>query len=160
MNREPSGTMVDDVCGEALRPTFEDVECGSGPVYPSDNACSSVEDDNISNDDEVEELYADPDPPARVRVWDVERVEIVIDPSPLVTTRVQDSRCTAGNMCDKKTAPLIIEGRVCLNSHNVDGCLWAERGDACRVTLEDLSEYGRTHTAIVGVLIYFGCIGI
>ena len=46
----------------------------------------------------------------------------------------------------------------------VHGCLcgglWACFGDACRVTLEDLSGQGRTKTVIVGALICFGHIGI
>ena len=88
--------------------------------------------------------------PAKARVRDVESVEVVVD-SPPAVSRVQDSRCVDGNLCGMKTTPLTIGGHVCLNCHKkVHGCLcgnlWAERGDGCRVRLEDLSEQGRpTH---------------
>jgi hypothetical protein len=96
---------------------FLDAECGPDPTHPSDNECSSVEDDDSSDDDEIEELYADPAAPARGRVRDVERVEVVIDPTPPATAQVQDNRCAADNLCGMKTAPLTIGGHVCLNCH-------------------------------------------
>ena len=79
--------------------------------------------------------------------------------------QVKDNRCAAGNLCGMKTTPLTIGGHVCLNCHKkVHGCLcgslWAERGDGCRVGLEDLSEQGRANTALVGALICFGCMGM
>ena len=37
--------------------------------------------------------------------------------------------------------------------------LIADRGDGCQVRLEDLSKQGRVHTALVGALICFGCMG-
>ena len=63
-----------------------------------------------------------------------------------------------------KTTPLTIGGHVCLNCYKkVHGCLcgslWAERGDGCRVGLEDLGEQGRANAALVGALICFGCMG-
>ena len=96
---------------------FLDAECGPDPTHPSDNECSSVEDDDSSDDDEIEELYADPAAPARGRVRDVERLEVVIDPTPPATAQVQDNRCDADNLCGMKTAPLTIGGHVCLNFH-------------------------------------------
>ena len=50
-----------------MRSNFEDVECGPDPMHPSAEECSS-DDDAGSSDDEIEELYADPAPPARARV--------------------------------------------------------------------------------------------
>ena len=158
------GTMVEEICGEAVRSNFEDVECGQDPMHPSDEECSSDEDVG-SSDDEVEEFYADPAPPARARVQDVERVEVVVDPTPPARAQVQDNRCAAGSLCGMKTTPLLRGGHVCLNCHekvhgSLCGILWDERGDACKVRLEDLSEQGRTNTNIVGALICFGCMGI
>ena len=161
---EQVGTMVEEICGEAVRTNFEDVECGPDPMHPSDEECSSDEDVG-SSDDEIEELYADPAPPARVRVQDVERVEVLVDPTPPAREQVQDNRCAAGNLCGMKTTPLTRGGHVCLNCRKkLHGCLcgslWDEQGDACRVRLEDLSEQGRQNTEIVGALICFGCMGI
>ena len=59
-------------------------------MHPSGNECSSVEDDDSGEDDKTTELHADPVPPARARVWDVERVEVVLDPTPPATPQVQD----------------------------------------------------------------------
>ena len=78
--------MVEEICGEVLRSTFENVECGPDPMHPSDNECSSVEDDNSGDGDMIEELYADSAPPARVRERNVERVEVVVDPTPPATS--------------------------------------------------------------------------
>ena len=77
---EHVGTMVENICGEAVRSNFEDVECRPDPMHPSDEECSSDEDVG-SSDDEVEEFYADPAPPARAIVQNVERVEVVVDPT-------------------------------------------------------------------------------
>jgi hypothetical protein len=161
---EQVGTMVEEICGEAVRTNFEDVECGPDPMHPSDEECSSDEDVG-SSDDEIEELYADPAPPARVRVQDVERIEVIVHPTPPARAQVQDNRCAAGNLCGMKTTPLTRGGHVCLNCHKkLHGCLcgslWDERGDACRVRLEDLSEQGRQNTDIVGAMICFGCMGM
>ena len=129
------GTMVEEICGEAVCSNFEDVECGQDPMHPSDEECSSDEDVGIgSSDDEVEEFYADPAPPARARVQDVERVEVVVDPTlparaqvqdnrcaagptPPTTAQVQDNRCAAGSLCGMTTTPLTRGGHVCLNCH-------------------------------------------
>ena len=143
---EQVGTIVEEICGEAARSNFEDVVCGPDPMHPSDEECSSDEDVG-SSDDEIEELYADPDPPARARVQDVERVEVMVDPTLPARAQVQDNRCAAGNLCGMKTTPLTRVGHVCLNCREkLHGCLcgslWDERGDACRVRLEDLSEQG------------------
>jgi len=162
---EQVGTMVEDICGEAVRSDFEDVECRPDPMHPSDNECSSDEDEDSSDDDENKELYADPAPPARARVQDVERVEVVVDPTLPARAPVQDNRCAAGNLYVMKTTPLPRGWHVCLNCCNkLHGCLcgslWVGRGDACRLRLEDLSEQGCTNTAIVGALICFGCMGM
>ena len=77
-------------------------------MHTRGNKCSSVEDDDSSDDDEIEELYADPAVPARGRVRDVETVEVVIDPTLSATAQVQDNRCAAYNLCDIQTAPLAI----------------------------------------------------
>jgi len=62
---EQVGLMVEEICGEVVRTYFEDAEYGPDPMHPSDNECNSVEDDDSSDDDEIEELYADPAAPAR-----------------------------------------------------------------------------------------------
>ena len=36
--------MVEEICGEAVRSNFEDVECGPDHMHPSDEECSSDED--------------------------------------------------------------------------------------------------------------------
>ena len=63
--------MVKEIYDEAGRSTFEDVECRADPMYPRDNACNSVEDDDNSDDEEIKELYANPGPSARMRVQDI-----------------------------------------------------------------------------------------
>ena len=135
---EQVGSMAEEIGGEVVRTNFEDAECGPNPIHPSDNECSSVEDDDKSNDDGIEEFYADPAAPARGRALglDAKRVEFVIDPTPPATAHVQDSKCAADNHCGMKTAPLTIGGHVCLNYHKkTHGCLcgslWAEKGDGC-----------------------------
>ena len=70
-----------------MRTHFEDAECGPGPRHPSANECSGVEEDDSSADDVIEELCVDPAAPARGRVRDVERVEVVIDPTPPATAQ-------------------------------------------------------------------------
>ena len=75
---EQVGTMVEEICGEAVRSNFEDVECGPDPMHPSDKERSSDEDEDSSDDDEIEELYVDLAPPARTRLQDVERMEVVL----------------------------------------------------------------------------------
>ena len=47
---EQVGSMVEDICGEAVRANFEDVECGPDPIHPSDIECSSIEDGDSSDD--------------------------------------------------------------------------------------------------------------
>ena len=71
---------MEEIFGEVVRTDFEDADYGPDPMYPSNNECSNVKDDDSSDDDKIEELYADPTEPARERVWDVDRVEVVIDP--------------------------------------------------------------------------------
>jgi len=161
---EQVGSMVEDICGEAVRANFEDAECGPDPMHPSDIECSSIEDGDSSDDDEIKELFAEQVLPAKARVRDVESVAIVADSTPPAVSQVKDNRCAAGKLCGMKTTPLTIGGHVCLNCHKkVHGCLcgslWAERGDGCRVGLEDLSEQGRANAALVGALICFGCMG-
>ena len=143
---EQVGLMVEDICGEAVRAHFEDAECGPDPMHPSDIdiECSSIEDVDSSDDDEIKELFAEQVLPAKARVRDVESVAIVEDSTPPAVSQVKDNRCAAGKLCGMKTTPLTIGGQVCLVCHkNVHGCicasLWAERGDGCQVTLEDLS---------------------
>ena len=94
----------------------EAVKYGLDPMHPSGNECSSVQDDDNSDDDKIEELYSDPAAPARGRVWGVERVEIVIDPTPSATAHVQDNRCADDNLCGTKTVPLTIGDHVCLTA--------------------------------------------
>jgi hypothetical protein len=53
---EEVGTMVEEICGEEVRTNFEDPECGQEPAFPSD-------DESSSDEDEVEEVYADHAPP-------------------------------------------------------------------------------------------------
>ena len=77
-------------------------------MHPSDNECSSVEDDDSSDDDEIEELYTDPAVPAGGRVRAVERLEVVIDSILPATAHVQDSRCAVDNLCGTKTASLTV----------------------------------------------------
>ena len=45
--------MVEEICGEVVRTHFEDAECGPDPMHASNNECSSVEDDDSSNDDDI-----------------------------------------------------------------------------------------------------------
>ena len=161
---EQVGSMVEDICGEAVRANFGDAEYGPDSMHPSDIECSSIEGGDSSDDDEIKELFAEQVLPAKARVRDVESVAIVADSTPPAVSQVQDNRCAAGNLCGTKTTPLTIGGHVCLNCHKkVHGCLcgslWTERGDGCRVRLEDLSEQGRAHTALVGALLCFGCMG-
>ena len=144
---------------------FEDAECGPDPMHPSDTEYSSIEDGVSSNDDEIKNLFAEPALPEEARAQDVESVEVVVDLTPPAVSRVQDNRCAAVNRCGMKTTPLTIGGHVRLNCHKKVhwcscGSLWAERGDGCRVRLEDLSEQGRANTALVGALICFGCMGM
>ena len=77
-------------------------------MYPSDIECSSIEDDDSSDDDEIKELFAEPALPAKVRSRDVESVEVVVDSTPPDVSRVQDNRCAATNLCGTKTTPLTI----------------------------------------------------
>ena len=95
--------------------TLRMLSAGPDPMHPRDNECSSVEDGHISDDDEIEELYADPDPPTRTRVWDVERVEVIVDQTPPARTRVQDDKCAASNLCGTNIAPSTRGGHMCLN---------------------------------------------
>ena len=48
---KPVGLMAEKICGEIARTYFEDAEYGSDPMHSSDDECSSVEDDDSSNDD-------------------------------------------------------------------------------------------------------------
>ena len=96
---------------------------------------------------------------------DIESVEIVVDLTPPAVSQVQDTRCANGNLCGMKTPPLTIEGHVYLTRHKkvhvcLCGSLRDERGNGCRVRLEDLSEQGHSNTALVGALICFGCMGM
>ena len=52
---------------------------GPDPVHPSDKECSSDEDKDSSDKDNIEGLYVYVDPawPARVRVQDLEIVEVL-----------------------------------------------------------------------------------
>ena len=45
--------MVEDICGEVVRTNFEDAGCGTDPMHPSDTECSSIEDGDSSDDDEI-----------------------------------------------------------------------------------------------------------
>ena len=157
--------MVGGICGEEVRTNFEDPECGPDLMHPSDTKCSSTEDGDSSDDDEIKELFAEQAIPAKARVRGVESVEIVVDSTLPAVSQVQDNRCAAGNLCGTKTTPLTIGGHVCLNCHKkVHGCLcrslWAERGEGCLVTLEDLGEQGRANTTLVDALICFGYMGM
>ena len=64
---EHVGLMVEEICGEVVRANFGDAGYGSDPMHPSENKCSSVEDDDSSDGDEIGELYTDPAAPARGR---------------------------------------------------------------------------------------------
>ena len=135
-SNEQVGLMVEEICGEAVRANFEDAECGPDPMHPSDTECSSIEDGDSSDDDEIKELFTEQALPEKARVRDIESVEIVIDSTPRAVSQVQDIRCTAGNICGTKAPPLTTGDHVGLNCHNkVHGCLcgilWAERGDGC-----------------------------
>ena len=79
---EQVGTMVGEICGEAEHPNFEDVDYGPDPMHPINNECSTDENKDSSDDDEIEDLYADPALSARARVWDVKSIEVVVDPNP------------------------------------------------------------------------------
>ena len=164
LSNEQVGLMVEDICGEVVRTNFEDAECGLDPMHPSDIGCSSMKDGDSSDDDEIKELFAEPALPAKAKVWDVESAEVVADLSPPTVSRDQDNRCTAGNFCGTKKTPLTIGSYMCLHCHKkghwcLCGSVWTERGDDCRVRLEDLTEQGRANTALVGALICFGCMG-
>ena len=69
---EQVGSMVEDICGEAVRANFEDAECGPDPMHPSDIECSSIEDGDSSDDDEIKELFAEQVLPAKARVRDLQ----------------------------------------------------------------------------------------
>ena len=92
--------------------------------------------------------------------------EVIADPSLPASTRVQDHRCAAGEHCGMKTTPLAPDGGyVCMNCDkklhgSLCGTLWDERGDDCRVGVEDLSAHGRNKTTVVGALICLGCTGV
>ena len=133
---EQFGSMVEDICCEAVHVNFKDVEYGPDTMHPSDVECSSIEDGDRSDDDKIKELYAEQALPAKVRVRVVESVEIVVDLTPSAASQVQDNRCVVGNLYGIKKTPLTIGGHVCLNFHKkVHGCLcrslWAEREDGC-----------------------------
>ena len=133
---EQVGSMVEDMCSEAVHTNFEDAECVPDPMHPHDTECSSIEDSDSSDVNEIKELFSEPDLPEKVRVRDIESVEVVIDSTPPAESQVQDNRCAAGNLCGTKTTPLTIGGHMCLNCHKkVHGCLcgslWVERGDGC-----------------------------
>ena len=71
---EQVGSMVKEICGEVVCTHFKNAEYGPDHMHQSDNECSSVEDDDNSDDDEIEELYVDPAAPTRGRAWDVEKL--------------------------------------------------------------------------------------
>jgi len=73
--------MVEEIFGKAVRLNFDDVECGPDPMHPSDNECISDEDEDSSDDDDIEEFYADLVQSAKARVQDVEIVEVTVDHS-------------------------------------------------------------------------------
>ena len=51
------GTLVEEICGEALRSNCEDVEHGPAPLPPSDEGCNGDEsDDECRSDDAIEEV--------------------------------------------------------------------------------------------------------
>ena len=50
------GSMVEEICGEVVCTHFEDAGYGPDPMHQSDNKCSSVEDDDSSDNAEIEEL--------------------------------------------------------------------------------------------------------
>ena len=51
------GTLVEEICGEALRSNCEDMERGPDPLPRSDEGCNSDESDNDgSGDDTIEEV--------------------------------------------------------------------------------------------------------
>ena len=52
-------TMVEDTRGETARTTFEDIECGPDPMHPINNGCSSIKDDDRSDDNKTKERYVD-----------------------------------------------------------------------------------------------------
>ena len=85
------GSTVEEVCGEVVHTNFEETGYGPDPMHPSDNECSSVDDDDNSDDDEISELYTNPAAPARGRVRGVERVEVVIEPTPPATAQAHGS---------------------------------------------------------------------
>ena len=70
--------MAEEICSEVVCTYFEDAECGPDPMHPRDTECRSAENDDSSDDDEIEELCVDPAVPARGRVPNVERGEVVI----------------------------------------------------------------------------------
>ena len=65
---EQVGTIVEEICGEAVCSNFEDVECGPDHLHPiSDDKYSSDKDEGIydgvvysSGDDDTKEVYTDP----------------------------------------------------------------------------------------------------
>ena len=73
--------MAEVIGGEVIGTSFEDDEYGPDPMHQSDNGFGNVEDSDSSDDDKSEKLYVDPAESAGGRVQDVERVEVVIDPT-------------------------------------------------------------------------------
>ena len=51
---EQVGSLVEEICGEAVHTNFEDAECGIDPMHPSDIGCSSVENGDKSDGDEIQ----------------------------------------------------------------------------------------------------------
>ena len=82
---EQVGSMVEDICGEAVRANFEDAECWPDPIHPSDTECSSIENGDSNNNDEIKELFAESALQAKARVQVVESVEAVVDSRPAVS---------------------------------------------------------------------------
>ena len=168
------GTMVEEICGAAVRTNFEDEECGPDPFHPSDDECSSSDGDTESSydDEEIEELYADPPPPARKaekKTPPSARMAEERTPPPRRTEKrtpppVNDNMCAAGEHCGMKSVPLHEKAHLCLNCNNkmhgfLCGHLWSERGDDCQIPEEDLSEWGRKKCKSTGALICFACAG-
>ena len=49
-SNEQVGSMMEEICGEAVHTHFEDTEYGPDLMHPSDIGCRSVE-DGVSSDD-------------------------------------------------------------------------------------------------------------
>ena len=112
--------MVEDIYGEALHTHFEDAECEPDLMHVRGIECiecSSIENGDDSNADEIKELFAEPALPANTRVLDVESAGVDVDSTPPAVSRVQDNRCTAGILCGTKIKHLAIGGHVCLGCH-------------------------------------------